>query len=273
MRFRIGNSFGLILLLVAILASGCSEIAKVRRTNDVSLAYDYAKKYFNLGKYKQAKELLPEVVAHYSGTTDGSRALYMLAFSEMKLEYYNSATEYFRHYYESYPKGEQVEEARYYTGYSLYMSAPDPRLDQSVTLSAIHELQVYSERYPQSPRIDEVKRMLFDLQDLLAEKELLTAQHYYDLGMYLGNNYRAAIITANNALRDYPYSEHREEFYILLLRATYQEAIHSVDVKLQTRYRDVADRYFIYMNEFPQGKYVKEANKIYKSIEPRIEES
>ena len=121
-------------------------------------------------------------------------------------------------------------------------------------------------------RRNEVKDMLFSLQDRLAKKELLSAQLYYDLGMFLGNNYRAAIITATNALKDYPYSYYREDFYILLLRATYQEAIHSVNEKLQTRYRDVADRYFIYINEFPEGKYLKEAQKIYSSIAKQIKE-
>lgn len=260
------------LLLAGMLLAGCGEVARVRNANSVSLSYDYAKKYYNLKKYKQVTELLPDVVSAYSGTVDGGRALFMLAYSEMMLEHYVSAHEYFSHYYTSYPRGEQVEEALYYSGCCLYESIPDPRLDQTTTLSAIRELQIYNEKYPQSPRNDDVKEMLFSLQDHLAEKELLIARQYYDLGMFLGNNYRSAIITADNALKDYPYNGHREEFYILLLRATYQEAIHSIDEKLQTRYRDVVDRYFIYANEFPEGKYIKEAQKIYSNIETLISE-
>lgn len=108
--------------------------------------------------------------------------------------------------------------------------------------------------------------MLFALQDKLAYKELLSARLYYNLGMYMGNNYRSAIITADNALKDYPYNKHREEFYILLLRAAYKEAINSVDSKLQSRYREVIDRYFVYVNEFPEGRYKKEAERIHKQI-------
>lgn len=239
----------------------CGEVAKVRRSDNLTLAYDYAKKYYNMEKYKQVSQLLPEVVTQYSGSKEGGRALYMLAFSEMKLKHYSTAVEYFHHYIQNYPKGEEIEEARYYKGLCLYDSAPDPRLDQTITLNAIHELQVYNEQYPNSPRRNEVKDMLFSLQDRLAKKELLSAQLYYDLGMFLGNNYRAAIITATNALKDYPYSYYREDFYILLLRATYQEAIHSVNEKLQTRYRDVADRYFIYINEFPEENILKKLRK------------
>lgn len=268
---RIKRVIGLLVLATTILvATSCGEVARIRRSDNVALAYDYAKKYYNLEKYKQSAELLPEVVSKYSGNIEGGRALYMLAYSEMKLKHYTSAVEYFHHYIQNYPKGEQIEDARYCKGVCLYESAPDPRLDQTITLNAIHELQVYNELYPTSPRRNEVKEMLFSLQDRLAQKELLSAQLYYDLGMFLGNNYRSAIITANNALKEYPYSHYREDFYILLLRATYQEAIHSVDVKLQTRYRDVADRYFIYINEFPEGKYLKEAKRIYDNIAKQI---
>lgn len=258
--------------LFSFIVLGCGEVAKVRRSNNVSLAYDYAKKFYNLEKYKEVAELLPDVVTYYSGSIDGGRALYMLAYSEMKLEHYVSASEYFQHYCQNYPKGESIEDAHFYKGFCLYKEAPDPRLDQTVTQNAIQDLLAYNETYPTSIRRDEVKKMLFSLQDRLAEKELLIARTYYDLGMFLGNNYRAAIITANNALKEFPYSRHREEFYILLLQATYQEAIHSVEEKLQARYRAVADRYFIYTNEYPNGKYIKEANKIYTHIEKLIKE-
>lgn len=265
------NKIRLFALLVAsFLLVSCGEVAKVRQVNDVSLAYDYAKKFYNEGKYKQVVDLLPSVVSAYNGTVDGSRALYMLAYSEMELKHYSSASEYFQHYYSSYPKGEQVEDARFYSGVCLYHSAPDPRLDQTITHNAIQELQVFNENYPQSKHRSQVKELLFTLQDRLAEKELLAAKQYYDLGMFLGNNYKSAIITANNALKDYPYSKFREEFYMVILRATYQEAMHSIESKQQARYRDVADRYFIYSNEFPKGKYIKEANRIYQSIEKLI---
>lgn len=134
------------------------------------------------------------------------------------------------------------------------------------------ELQTFIELYPTSDYRKDAERMLFDLQDKLAYKELKSATLYYDMGMYLGNNYQSAIVTANNALKDYPYSKWREDFYILILRATYQEAINSVVSKQQERYRNVIDRYFAYVNEYPKGKYIKEADRIYKRIQPLLSE-
>ena len=36
---------------------------------------------------------------------------------------------------------------------------------------------------------------MFELQEKLAYKELLSAQLYLNLGNYMGNNYEAAVIT------------------------------------------------------------------------------
>lgn len=112
--------------------------------------------------------------------------------------------------------------------------------------------------------------MLFDLQDKLSYKEYLAAKLYYDMGMYLGNNYQSAIVTANNALKDFPYTKYREDLQILILRASYKEALNSVESRMQARLRNVSDRYFTYINEFPEGKYKKEAEQIYQKVSSLI---
>ena len=41
-----------------------------------------------------------------------------------------------------------AEEAHFKAGYCLYQASPDARLDQSMTLGAIKELQTYLDLYP-----------------------------------------------------------------------------------------------------------------------------
>ena len=60
-------------------------------------------------------------------------------------------------------------------------------------------------------------------------KEYLSAKLYYNMGNYLGNNYQACVITAQNALKDYPYTNLREDLSILILRAKYELAVYSVE--------------------------------------------
>ena len=156
-----------------------------------------------------------------------------------------------------------VEEARFKAGYCLFQASPDPRLDQSATIGAIKELQSYLDFYPKGKHSSEVELMLFELQDKLAYKEFLAAKLYYNLGLYLGNNYESCIITAQNALKDYPFTKHKEDLTFLILRAKAEMADLSVPEKLQERLRDDHHTYYAYLNDFPNGTYTKQAQKIF----------
>jgi len=118
--------------------------------------------------------------------------------------------------------------------------------------------------------------MIFQLQDRLVQKEFNAAKLYYDLGSYVGNcynggsNYEACIITAENAIKSYPYTNLREELYFMILNARYQLASHSVDEKKAERYQETIDEYFGFKNEFPESKHVKDADHIYKMSTSRL---
>ena len=95
---------------------------------------------------------------------------------------------------------------------------------------------------------------------------------YYNLGNYLGNNYESCVITAQNALKDYPYTDYREELSILILRARHEMAIYSVEDKKMDRYRETVDEYYAFKNEFPESKYLKEAEKIFNESQKVIKD-
>ena len=128
------------------------------------------------------------------------------------------------------------------------------------------------EYFPASIRKQQAQDMIFELQDKLVEKEYMSARLYYDLGSYTGNasysstgnNYLAAIITAQNVLNDYPYTKMREELMILILRARYGMARESVLEKKEERMRETIDEYYAFINEFPQSKYMKEVERIHE---------
>ena len=76
-------------------------------------------------------------------------------------------------------------------------------------------------------------------------------------------------MTAQNALREYPYAapEKREMLSILTLRAKYQLALRSVEEKRIERFRDTIDEYYAFANDFPESKYLKEAKDIFNQAE------
>jgi outer membrane protein assembly factor BamD len=169
-------------------------------------------------------------------------------------------------YYTNYPRGEFAEYAHFHSGKSLFMDIAEPELDQSGTYLAIGELQLFMEYFPLSALRHEAQDMIVKMHDLLVEKDYLSAQLYYNLGSFdkMRNNYLACIVTAQNALKDYPYTKLREDLTILILRAKYHMAINSVEDKQIDRYRDAIDEYYAFKNEFPESKYLEEAEKYYK---------
>lgn len=260
-------------MMIAVLFSSCGEYNKILKSTDYELKYSYAKKYFNMKEFTKSATLLEELVPIYKGTASAEESLYLLAQSYYGQKDYLTASQYFNTYYTTYPKGEYTELARYYSGYGLYLDSPDPRLDQTQTYKAIAELQLYLEYYPQSERAKEAQNIMFELQEKLAFKELLATRLYYNLGTYMGNNFQSSVITAQNALKNYPYSKYREEFMYYVIQSKYELALVSVEEKLQGRYRDVVDEYYNYMNEYPEGKYVKQVKKFYDYASKRINDA
>lgn len=259
----------LITACIALLMSSCaSEFNQVYKSGDTNYKYEYAKQCYAQGKYARAVSLLQEVVTMKKGSHDGEECLYMLAMAEYGMKDYETASEYFKKYTTSYPKGIYAENAKYYIGESLYMNAPEPRLDQSTTVTAISAFQEYLDLYPDAKLKKQASERLFELQDILVDKEYRSAKLYYDMGTYFGNctnggnNYEACIVTAQNALKDYPYSNKREEFAILIMKGKYELAKMSVEAKQLSRYQDAEDECYGFINEYPDSKERANAEKM-----------
>lgn len=257
----------LFILLAALLLSSCGEYNKLLKSTDYEYKYEAAKNYFAKGQYNRAATLLNELIAILKGTDKAEESLYMLGMSYYNQKDYQTAAQTFIQYYNVYPRGTFTELARFHAGKALYLDTPEPRLDQSGTYSAIQQLQMFMEYFPQSSKKEDAQNMIFTLQDKLVMKEYLSAKLYYNLGNYMGNNYESCVITAQNALRDYPYTNLREDLSILILRAKYEMALYSVDERQNDRYRETVDEYYAFKNEFPESKYMKEAERIFKASE------
>ena len=236
-------------------------------STDYEYKYEAAKNYFAKGQYNRAATLLNELIAILKGTDKAEESLYMLGMSYYNQNDYQTAAQTFTQYYNVYPRGTFTELARFHAGKALYLDTPEPRLDQSGTYNAIQQLQMFLEYFPNSAKKDEAQNMIFALQDKLVMKEYLSAKLYYNLGNYLGNNYESCVITAQNALKDYPYTNMREDLSILILRAKYEMAVFSVEDKREERYREAVDEYYAFKNEFPESKYMKDADRIFKEAQ------
>ena len=262
----------IILACAALLVSSCaSEFNSVYKYGDTDYKYEYAKEAFACGKFQQASSLLEELVTIKKGSDEAQECLYMLGMAQYGNQDFDAASETFRKYTSSYPRGTYAELAYFYVGQSLYQSAPEPRLDQSPTNGAITAYQQFIDLFPESELRPQAQSRLYELHDKLVQKEYLAAKLYYDLGTYTlnsiygGNNYEACVVTAQNALKDYPYASAnlRESLSILVLRAKYHLARNSVEEKRVERFRDAVDEYYAFQNDFPESRFMKDADYIF----------
>ena len=258
------NLTATLFLGILLLATSCGEYTKVLKTTDYEYKYEVAKTCFANGRYNRAASLLNELITILKGTDKAEESFYMLAMCYYNDGDYVTASQTFKQYYNVYPRGTYTELARFFAGKALYLDTPEPRLDQTDTYASIQELQMFLEYYPQSEMKDEAQEMIFALQDKLVMKEYLAAKMYYNLGNYLGNNYLSCIITAQNALKDYPYTNIREDLSLLILKARYEMAVYSVDERKTERYREAMDEYYSFKTEFPDSKHMKDADRIYR---------
>ncbi len=259
----------IILACVALLMSSCaSEFNAVYKYGDNEMRYEYAKECFARGKFQQAVTLLSDVVTMKKGSDEAQECLYMLGMAQYCNADYEAASETFKKYGSSYPRGIYAEPAAFYVGQSLYQSAPEPRLDQSPTNGAITAYQQFIDLYPDSKLRPQAQDRLYELHEKLILKELSSAELYYNLGGYFGNinsneesNYTASIITAQNALKNYPFCNEREKFMMLIVKSKFQLAENSSDEKRLERYRDAEDECYGFINEFPESKNVETVEK------------
>ena len=266
-----------IYLLIAFVVSSCrssNSLGNEYKDMDIDYMYETAKAYYLDGNYNKASDLLETMVTMLKGGDKAEESIMLLAMCYYNSKDYETASQYFKLHYSNYPRGEYAEYSRFYSGKSLYMDITEPELDQSGTYVAINELQLFMEYFPLSKYRDEAQDLIAKMQDVLVKKEYLSAKLYYDLGdymAYMGNNYEACIITAQNVLKDFPYTALREDISMLILKARYKMARSSVLEKKVERYRNTVDEYYAFKTEFPESKYLEEAEKYYNEASKFVE--
>lgn len=255
-----------LLALAALVAlPGCTEYQRILKSKDVDAKLEFAKRAYDAKRYVQASTVLEDIAMQIRGSEKAEDALYLLGLSYYENKDYINSGVCFKQYYNRYPRGKHTELARFYCGYGYYLDSPDPQLDQSDTMKGIEELQGFIDYFPRSDRVTIAQNAIFELQDKLTLKQLQNAQLYYNLGYFLtNNNYESAIVVAENAIKDYPYSRYKEDLEMLILKSRYQEAKASIDERKPDRYREVLDEYYSFINNYPDSPMREEADRIGK---------
>ena len=140
--------------------TGCAgEFNRVYKSTDYDYRYEYAKQCFAEGRYVHAVNLLQELVTALKGGDNAQESLYMLGMAQYMSRDYESASQTFKKYGSSYPKGMYAEKASFYVGESLYESAPEHQCQQREQLHGLHH---HSRECPENLPLHRLARGLLD---------------------------------------------------------------------------------------------------------------
>lgn len=230
------------------------------------MKYAAAMDYFEKNDYSRALQLFQQLINFYKGTQKAEKLQYYYAFCHYKQKDYILASYYFKRFAQNYPRSEYSEEAVFLSAYCYYLDSPKSSLDQTNTLQAINELQLFIDMYPESERIVEATELIEELRNKLQVKDFDIAKLYHKMGRY-----EAAITSFNTLLKEYPDIEFKEEILYYIFKSYFSYTLNSIKAKQEERYQATLDSYNEFVFQFPESDYMKEVDNMKSALIRRME--
>jgi len=227
--------------------------------------YQQAIKLYEKKDYYRALQLFDQLNAFFKGTEKAERIAYYYAYCYYNQNDFLMGSYYFKRFATNYPKSPYAEECAYMAAYCNYEESPRSSLDQSSTYDAIKELQLFINMYPTSEKVSKANTLIDELRAKLEKKA-------YDIGMlyYKMYDYKAAIQTFKNVIKDFPDTPHREDLLYYILKSNYKYATNSIATKRKERFTATIESYDDLLSSYPKTIYLKEAHSMQKDAQNGI---
>ena len=246
-----------LLVLSVILLSCKTEMDQAMKSADKDFILKVANEKFAKKKWADALALydrLPNLVA---GTDDAPNVVFNSAYSNYYDKNYRLAANQFKNFVTSFPQDPRKEEAAYLSALCYYEGSLQYNLDHSNTESAITELQNFLNEYPDSERSKNITQLVDELTYKLEFKAFENAKQYYKMA-----EYKAAAVTFENVLEDFPATKLRPKIYDIILKSKYELAMNSI-YDLKKERLDNAISYTKRVSaELPNSEYSKTADDL-----------
>lgn len=223
--------------------------------------YDAAVEYYTEEKYDKALPLLEELMPLFRATDRAERIYYYYCYTNFNLDLLYASAYHFKKYSITYPLSDHAEESLFMSAYSNYLMSPSSTLDPTDTYAAINSLQLFVNTFPQNELVDSSNVLMDKLRNKLEDKTYLNATQYYKIF-----NYKAAVVSLNNVLKDYPETKYREEITFLILKSNFELTNNSVKEKKLERIANTIKAYYTFVDSYPESKHLKEAQTIFNKM-------
>lgn len=249
-------------LFVALTTFSCGEYGKLIEGNDYEKQYREALKYFQAGKTTKSLALLMNIENIYAGTDKNDSIKFYIASSWYDKGEFATSAELFDEFRKANSRSPFMERAEYLIAMSYLNLAPNSELDQSYANEAKSAFEEFIYRYPESANSVKAQTYIRDLQERMHRKDFYVGETYYKI-----NYFNSAIITLKNILKKDAETPLREDILFLILKSQYAYARESVAEKQKERFYDVIDSYYSLSSQFPESKYIKTAERLFKNAE------
>ena len=227
--------------------------------------YQAAVKYYENKNYFQALQLFEELITVFRGTTKAEDTYYYYCQCYFETGEYTVAAYHFNNFNQTFPNSPRAEESLFKNAYCYYLDSPTSSLDQKNTIDAIRQFQLFINRYPQSSQVQKSNELIDELRLKLETKDFNNAKLYFRTGYY-----KASMVAFQNVLKTYPSTIFKEDCLYYVLRSSFIYANQSIENKKAERYKVTIENYYKLIDAFPEGKYLKEAEKILLEAQSKI---
>jgi len=242
------------LFAVAVVSSCVSQQERAMKSADKNFILKAANENFAKKKWKNALALYDRLTNLVAGTDDFPNVGFNTAYANYYDKSYKLAGHQFKNFAVSFPKDPRAEEAAYMSALCYYEGSMDYNLDQSTTETAINELQDFLTNYPNSERSKNISQLIDELSYKLEFKAYENAKQYFKMA-----DYKAANVTFDNLLEDFPSTKLRTKIYDYIMKSRYELDLKSVyDLKDERIESALAYTRFI-EKELPNTEYSKTA--------------
>lgn len=238
----------IILLVLSLVIISCSDFNKIMKSDDHEYKKDKAIEYYLAAEYLNAVMLLEDLLPFYKLSVEGEKLYYYYCKGNYELGDYYLASYYFRRFINLYPSSIYTEECQFLSALCSVHNSPEYALDQTETLNALDQLQIYIDMYPESERIDTCNIIMDKLHFKIETKKFESAKLYYHT-----ENYKAAVVAFNNIISKYPNSIYKEEVLYFTVLSTFELAINSIESKKLERLHNTIKSYRKFVDEYPES--------------------
>jgi outer membrane protein assembly factor BamD len=234
-------------LIVLLAFSSCnSKFNKIMKSKDFEYKLRMADEYYENKDYRIAQQLYEELYPVYKGTDKFEQLYYKDAFCFYYMKNYRDAENFFKGFLEVFPNSLKAEEVDFMHALCFYKQSAKLELEQTNTAKSIGVMQTFINTHPGSSRITEATEIIDKCRAKLEEKELRGADLYFKVGQF-----RAAAISYNNLLNNYPESVHADKYKLQGIKAYYKFAKLSIADKQLERFEKVLSEYQDFTDRFP----------------------